>query len=250
MMAPPAEYDHIASKYDDYARTATLKRAEYHTFFRMVRALDGKRVLDLACGSGFYTRLLKQHGAAEVIGIDISPEMIRLAHQQEQAELLGITYQVGDAATLPPLGPFDLPFDLVTAVYLLNYATSKDQMWGMFWSVYDNLVAGGRFVVYTINPVFTLSKPNGTKYGVTVLRQAREVDRYVCDAECITNPPIPLRYFQWSQATYEWAIKEAGFRDFTWCPSEVAPEDVAHYGEAYWRDFYDNCLVIGLVCYK
>ena len=87
-----AQYDHIGSKYDEYARTATLKRAESYTFFRMVGALDGKRVMDLACGFGFYTRLLKQHGAAQVIGVDISPEMIRLAHQQEQAEPLGITY--------------------------------------------------------------------------------------------------------------------------------------------------------------
>ena len=148
--------------------------------------------------------------------------------------------------TLPQLGPFDL----VTAVYLLNYATSKDQLRGMFRSAYDNLVAGGRFVAYTINPTFTLSKPNSTKYGVTVLRQAPEEDRYVCDAEFVTEPPTPLQYFQWSQATYEWAIKEAGFRDFAWYPSEVAPEDVARYGEAYWRDFHDNCLVIGLVCQK
>src|SRR6266536_1304204 len=81
-----AQYDHIGSKYDEYARTATLKQAESYTFFRMVGALDGQRVLDLACGFGFYTRLLKQHGAAQVIGIDISPEMIRLANQQEQAE--------------------------------------------------------------------------------------------------------------------------------------------------------------------
>jgi hypothetical protein len=29
---------------------------------------------------------------------------------------------------------------------------------------------------------------------------------------------------QWSQATYEQAIQEAGFRDFAWQPSEVAPE--------------------------
>ena len=78
-----AQYDHIGSKYDEYARTATLKRAESYTFFRMVETLDGKRVMDLACGFGFYTRLLKQHGAAQVIGVDISPEMIRLATQQE-----------------------------------------------------------------------------------------------------------------------------------------------------------------------
>jgi hypothetical protein len=39
-----------------YARTATLKRAERYTFFRIVGALDGQRVLDLACGFGNYTR--------------------------------------------------------------------------------------------------------------------------------------------------------------------------------------------------
>src|SRR5262249_6441863 len=154
-------YDHIGSRYDEYARTATLKRAERYTFFRLVGTLEGKRVLDLACGFGFYTRLLKQHGATQVLGIDISPEMIRLAQQQEQAEPLGITYQAGDAVTLSPLDPFEL----VTAVYLLNYAKSPEQLRGMFQSAYANLVAGGRFIAYTMDPAFTLSKPNSTKYG-------------------------------------------------------------------------------------
>jgi toxoflavin synthase len=181
-----------------------------------------------------------------VIGIDISPEMIRLANAREQAEPLGIAYQVCDAVTLPQLGPFDL----VTAVYLLNYATSKDQMLGMFRSAYDNLVAGGRFVAYTVNPDFTLSKPNCTKYGVTVLREEPEEDRYACEAEFLTDPPFLVRWYRWSQATYEWVIKEAGFRDFAWYPSEVAPDDVARYGDAYWRDFHDNCLVIGLIRQK
>jgi hypothetical protein len=78
---------------------------------------------------------------------------------------------------------------LVTAANLLNYATSKDQMLGMCRSAYDNLVAGGRFVASTVNLAFTLSKPNGTKYGVTVLREAPEEDRYTCEAEFITDPP-------------------------------------------------------------
>jgi SAM-dependent methyltransferase len=241
-----AQYDHIGSRYDEYARTATLKRAESYTFFRMVGALHGKHVLDLACGFGFYTRLLKQRGAATVLGVDISPEMIRLARQQEQAEPLGITYQVSDAVALSPLGPFDL----VTAVYLLNYATSKDELLGMCRSAYENLAAGGRLIAYTVNPAFTLSKPNCTKYGVTVLREVPEEDRYNCEAEFVTDPPTLVGWYRWSQAAYEWAIKEGGFRDFAWYPSEVAPEDIAHYGEAYWRDFYENCLVIGVVCTK
>src|SRR5262249_58869112 len=131
-----AQYDHIGSKYDEYAQTATMKRAESYTVLRMVGPLASQHVLDLACGFGFYTRLLKQHGAAEVIGIDISPEMIRLGREHEQAEPLGVTYQVGDAAALPTLGAFDL----VTAIYLLNYAASADQLRGMCRSAYDNLV--------------------------------------------------------------------------------------------------------------
>ena len=246
MTEQTAQYDHIGRKYDEYARTATLKRAECYTFFRMVGALAGKRVMDVACGFGFYTRLLRQHGAAQVLGVDISPEMIHLASQQEQAESLGITYQVGDAVTLPPLGPFDL----VTAVHLLTYATSKDQLLGMCRSIYDNLGAGGRFIAYTNNPAFTLSKPNCTKYGVTVLRLEPEEDRYACEAEFVTEPPFRVRWYQWQQAPYERALQEAGFRDFAWYASEVAPEDIARYGEAYWRDFYDNCPIIGLICQK
>ena len=71
-----AVYDHIGSKYDEYARAATLKSAERYTFLRMVGALDGQRVMDVACGFGFYTRLLKQHGATQALGVDISPEML------------------------------------------------------------------------------------------------------------------------------------------------------------------------------
>jgi toxoflavin synthase len=225
---------------------ATGKRAECYTFFRMVGALAGKRVLDVACGFGFYTRLLKQRGAAQVSGVDISPEMIHLAHQQEQAEPLGLTYQVGDAVTLPRLGTFDL----VTAVHLRTYATSKDQLLGMFRSVYTNLVVGGCFIACTNTPAFTLSKPHCTTYGVTVLRLEPEEDRYACEAEFATDPPFHVWWYQWHQAPYAWALQEAGFRDIAWYPAEVAPDDVARYGEGYWRHFSDNCPIIGLICPK
>jgi hypothetical protein len=78
-------------------------------------------------------------------------------------------------------------------------------------------------------------------------RQQRE-EWVGCEAEFVTDPPFCARWYQWSQVPYEWALQEAGFRDFVWYPSEVAPEDVAHYGEAYWRNFYDSCPIIGLVC--
>ena len=245
MTEPGAQYDPIVSRYDAYAQTATLKRAECYTVFRMAGALAGQRVLDLACGFGFYTRRFKQEGAATVVGVDISPEMIRLATQREQAAPLGLAYQVGDAATLPQLGPFDL----VTAAYLLNNAARRDQLLGMCRGVYDHLVPGGRFIAYTMNPAFTLRKPNATKYGVTVT-VLREEDGSACESEVVADPPFRLGWYRWSRATYAWALREAGFRDVAWYPSAVAPEDVARYGEAYWQDFHDNCPVIGLMCQK
>jgi SAM-dependent methyltransferase len=246
MSESAAQYDHIGNQYDDYARAATGKRAERYTVLRMVGALEGLRVLDLACGVGFYTRLLRQRGAAQVVGVDISPEMIRLARQHEQEAPLGITYQVGDAAALPSLGSFDL----VTAVYLLPYATSKEHMLGMFRCAYDNLVVGGRFITYTNRPEFTIDRSNFTRYGITILRQDPEEDRYACEAEFVAEPPFRVRWYQWNRATYEWALMAAGFRDFMWYASEVAPEDIAHYGAAYWQDFYDNCPIVGLICRK
>jgi toxoflavin synthase len=78
--------------------------------------------------------------------------------------------------------------------YLLNYAASKDQMRAMCRSAYDNLVAGGRFVAYTVNPAFTLSQPNSTKYRVTMLRQTPAEDRYLCDMEFVTDPPTPYQH--------------------------------------------------------
>lgn len=240
------QYDQIGSEYDEYAQAATLKSAERYTFFRMIGSLKGQSVLDLACGVGYYTRLLKRYGAAQVLGTDVSPEMIRVANETEQAERLGIQYQVEDAASLPRLGAFDL----VTAVHLLTYAASKEELLAMFQNTYANLVPGGRFITITNNPAFTLSKPNCTKYGLTVLRLEPKRDSYTCVTEFAADPPFRVQWNQWSQGPYEWALQEAGFKTFTWHSAEVSPEDVARLGEAYWHDFHDNCPIIGLICEK
>lgn len=136
------QYDHIGAEYDEYAQVATMKRAEKYTFLQMIKSVQGQSVLDLTCGFGYYTRILKIAGAAEVVGVDISPEMIALAQAQEKQTPLGITYQVNDVLALPP----QKPSGLITAIYLLNYATSPDELIQMLDVVYRNLKTGGRFI--------------------------------------------------------------------------------------------------------
>ena len=70
----------------------------------LIGGLSGKTVVDLACGEGFYTRLIRQQGAAKVVGVDLSARMVELAREQEAEQRLGIEYVTGDARHLEPKG--------------------------------------------------------------------------------------------------------------------------------------------------
>lgn len=240
------QYDKIGSSYEEYARSSTLKRAERYTLLGLAGSMNGKTMLDLACGAGYFTRLLRLGGAAYVIGVDISPEMVRLAKIQEEDAPLGIEYRVHDAISLPQLGKFDL----VTAAYLLNYAATRGELLAMCRGAYNNLANGGRFLAFTANPDFDVTVSDFSRYGVRALRGRPDGDRYICRLEFLTDPPRPFQYYQWSRAAYEWALHTAGFSTVRWQAIEVSPEDVAAYGEEYWRELRDNCLCIGLDCTK
>jgi 2-polyprenyl-3-methyl-5-hydroxy-6-metoxy-1,4-benzoquinol methylase len=61
-----------------------LRRAVYQRFALTLEHagdLRDKRVLDVGCGSGRYAVELARRGAAEVVGVDFSAEMLRLAQE-------------------------------------------------------------------------------------------------------------------------------------------------------------------------
>jgi toxoflavin synthase len=235
----PATYDPIGTQYEDYANSATLKRAERHTFLELVGRLHGERVLDVACGFGYYTRLLRQQGAGPVVGSDISPEMIRLAREHEAADPAGIEYVVAEGAALPDLAPCDL----VTGVWILNYAGTVERLNRMVRGVYDRLRPGGRFVTITINPAFDLRTCNMTRYGIEVLSDAPDGDPPRLVGRFMTNPPSDdVVVDHWSRQTYEATFRSAGFCEIGWEPFRVSDELVAEFGEAYWHDLLHNCI--------
>ncbi|EXJ93512.1 hypothetical protein A1O1_01904 [Capronia coronata CBS 617.96] len=51
---------------------------------------DGVTVLDLACGTGYYSRLLLEWGAARVVGVDISEKMVDAAREQSKSRVQGL----------------------------------------------------------------------------------------------------------------------------------------------------------------
>jgi len=77
-----------------------------------------RRILDLGCGTGTTTRLLKQaFPTAEVIGLDLSPHMLVVADDKARQANLTISWVHGNAEHTPfPTASFDL----VTASLLFH----------------------------------------------------------------------------------------------------------------------------------
>ena len=241
-----AQYDAIATAYQNSKQLPFRKHVERHTLFEALGAIRGLRVLDLACGEGFYTRLLRMAGAEAVTGVDISGEMIRLAERQEGDNPLGCRYVCSDAADFRPTGTVDL----VVAMYLLHYAGSADKLLRFLEVAHAALCPGGRLVGFNDN---VLSPPRGTvswsKYGI------------VKTGPVVPTPGAPIRYrftnndgteFEFnnyflSPATYEEAFREAGFDDFRWLNVSVDP---AERNNPFWDDFLKNPPVIAFTATK
>ncbi len=90
-----------------------------------VRRIDprpGERILDLATGTGWTSRLLARHGAT-VTGADIAPDLIAAATERAKAECLEIAYEIGDAEKLPYP---DASFDAIVSTFGVMFASRPD----------------------------------------------------------------------------------------------------------------------------
>jgi malonyl-CoA O-methyltransferase len=89
-----------------------LMSAEQSAMLELCPALEGRRVLDLACGSGRYGALAEQRGAKEITALDFSPAML--------AQLNGTRRVRADMMHLPFA---DGAFDVVIAGLAVGHAT-------------------------------------------------------------------------------------------------------------------------------
>lgn len=101
----------------DYGHFARYLEPGALAFFPSLQIAPGERVLDVACGAGQLSLPAAQAGA-EVVGIDIAPNLIEQARSRAQAEGLDIRFEEGDAEELPyHEASFDLVFSLIGAMF-------------------------------------------------------------------------------------------------------------------------------------
>ena len=239
-------YDNIAKQYQKSKTLPFREFVEWYSYRNMLGKLARKSVLDLACGEGFYTRRIKENGAGRVVGVDISSKMIELANQQEGANPLGIDYFVGDVLNLGQIGSFDL----VVASYLLNYASSKEQLLDMCRTIAVNLKPAGRFVSINNNPDQPPeSFPTCRKYGFI-----KRTSGPMKEGSAITyefyrqGQKFRIDNYYLSRKTHGWAFGKVGLFQIRWINIGVDPAGIEKFGQDFWQDFVDHKPIVGIEC--
>ncbi len=87
------DYDAVAKEYKRSKLAPWRTYIERYSLLKLLGKVRGKSVLDLACGEGFYSRLVRERGAARVVGVDLSSGMIGLGIAAEKESPLGIEYR-------------------------------------------------------------------------------------------------------------------------------------------------------------
>ncbi|WP_409183001.1 class I SAM-dependent methyltransferase [Amycolatopsis sp. VS8301801F10] len=219
------QYDQVATAFADVEAVISFVREnlEWPSFKDLLGDLRGRRVLDVGCGEGSFTRRIKQLGAAQVVGTDLSPGMIALARQAEARNPQGIAYEVQDLASMPHQGEFDV----VTAIHVLHYADTRETMQTMAKTMHANLKPGGRLVVLSANA--DSSEESETAAGFRTYRpeNPREGDKFKVAVR--TTPPTEIEVHHWPTTTIVDVLHTAGFTNVDWSlvkPSDsVAPAD-------------------------
>lgn len=110
------QYDRVAAVYDQ--RWSRYVTDTLHFLNTWAELSSTDRVLDVACGTGEFERIvLAKHPTQPMVGIDLSEPMVTIA-QQKVVAFPQVSFQVATASALPFL---DQRFDVVICANAFHY---------------------------------------------------------------------------------------------------------------------------------
>jgi SAM-dependent methyltransferase len=163
----------------------------------------GCRVLDLGCGFGWFSRWAAAAGASEILGIDLSDNM--LARAIADTDDARVSYQRHD------LDSVELPtatFDIAYSSLALHYVVDIDRL---FHTVHAALTPDGCFVFSIEHPIYTA--PSSPEFVTDASGHATwPLDQYLAEGPRSTDWLAPGVVKQHRTiGTYVSLLHEAGF---------------------------------------
>lgn len=168
-------WDNVAVWYDKELETNSdsyQAKVIAPNLLRMLAVKKGETILDLACGQGFFSRLVKDAGAG-VTGVDLSKDLIRIAQEKSN----GISYIVAAAHdTTLKKESFDKAFTVLAFENIKNI----DEVVGEIKRV---LVKDGIFFLVLLHPAFRIPQYSDWGFDAKKQVQYRRVDAYLSEVK-------------------------------------------------------------------
>ena len=141
---PALRFRFLTPLYDPLLRWGMRELAFKRRLIQAARIVSKFRVLDLGCGTGTLTVLLKQtHPDAEIIGMDGDPTVLTIARAKAAQENVTITFDQGMAFQLPY--PDD-SFDRIVSSLMFHHLTVEDKQRALL-EAYRTLKSGGELSI-------------------------------------------------------------------------------------------------------
>lgn len=121
--------------------------------------VSGKKLLDLACGQGYFSRIMARAGA-DVVGVEISPKLVEVAKKKEKEHPLGIKYSQESSSKMEALE--DNSFELVVSNMSFHDIAEIENTIQECARV---LHQGGRLVFSMSHPLITSSERHQDEKG-------------------------------------------------------------------------------------
>ncbi|MGL4396513.1 MAG: class I SAM-dependent methyltransferase, partial [Hyphomicrobium sp.] len=142
--------------------------AQHVVRYAIVRELvRGKRVLDIACGSGYGSKLLSDWGASEVVGADISAQAVDTANRHFSGP--GRRFIVIKGEDLAEHFPATEKFDVIVSFETIEHV----QVPKLFLRAMARLIAP--------DGIIAISCPNESSYGMTPGENPYHLSSYTFD---------------------------------------------------------------------
>ncbi len=198
--------------YEDAGRADAYAQLEfpgsYYLAFRdlpdVFRAhVRGTRSLDFGCGAGRSTRFLERLGF-EAVGIDVSAEMVRRAHERDPAG----DYRLVGEADFGSLEPAS--FDLVFSAFTFDNIPTRGQKRAHLVGLGGLLAQGGQLVNLVSRPeIYTHEWASFSTSAFPGNRAARSGDLVrIVMTDVVDRRPVEDVLF--AEADYELVYAEAG----------------------------------------
>lgn len=145
-------YNYFAKVYDDLTENIDYKvRSDYISgFFADFNISPGDTLLDLACGTGTFSKLLSDKGFS-VTGVDISEDMLSIAALKTNGAVSLIKADMLDFSLAEPVDA------CICCLDSINHLDNIEQVCAVFKNVHGSLKSGGAFI-FDVNTVYKHNK--------------------------------------------------------------------------------------------